>query len=169
MNTVFPLDRITITTSDRNFQRAVEVQVKRNGSDWQTWATGTVFNFDTDRIHESRLAIDMPEIAAKEFRLYQTHDSPPLKSPSLGRPQRCSNTASYHVCRIDLMIAKENIDNIPLFRLEAPTPNTKFAGDRARRPFTERYKHILYGAVALAIIGLLALQYRVFKQIGNPS
>jgi hypothetical protein len=48
-------------------------------------------------------------------------------------------------------------------------PNTKFAGDNARKPFTERYKYLLYGIVGLAIVGLIFLQYRVFKRIGNPS
>ncbi len=188
MNTAFPLDRISIVTSDRNFQRSVEVQVRRNGSDWQTWATGTVYNFDTDRIHESQLTIDIPEIAAKEFRLViRDYDNPPLKITGVSgdvyqrvlvfkhNPERkfylfWGNPAA-RMPHYDLgtLIAKENIDNIPLFQLEAARPNTKFAGDKARRPFTERYKHLLYGAVALAIIGLLALQYRVFRQTGNPS
>ena len=81
MGTTFPLNRIRITTPDRNFQRTVEVQVKRDGSDWGTWATGTIYNFDTDSIHESRMTIDIPEIAAREFRLvFRNHDNPALKT-----------------------------------------------------------------------------------------
>ena len=48
-------------------------------------------------------------------------------------------------------------------------PNTQFAGDTARKPFTERYKQLLYGIVGLAIAGLILLQYRVFRRIGDPS
>ena len=68
-----------ITTTERNFQRSVEVQVKRGTGDWERWAQGTIFSFDTATMHESQLAIDMPEVATGEFRLvFKNLDSPPL-------------------------------------------------------------------------------------------
>lgn len=185
MNTVFPLDRLTIETSERNFQRLVEVQVKREGAgDWQRWAQGTVYNFDTATMHESQLAIDIPEVAAKEFRLiFKNLDSPPLPvnkvvgggyrrllvfkqsagkklylfwgNPVAQRPQ-------YDLAGL---VAKEELDGLPVAYLGEARLNTKFAGNDARLPFSERYKYLLYAVVLLAIAGLVLLQYRVFRRV----
>jgi hypothetical protein len=187
MGTIFPLDRIRITTPDRNFQRPVEIQVKHDGGDWGTWATGTIYNFDTETIHESRMTIDLPEIATREFRLiFRNHDNPVLKAVTVngegyrrllvfkqdpGRKQYlfwgnpAAKAPNYDLADL---VARQKPDQIPTMHLGNSMPNTKFAGDTARRPFTERYKQLLYGIVGLAIAGLILLQYRVFRRIGNP-
>jgi len=187
MNSQFPLDRISIMTPDQNFERRVEVQIKREGGEWQRWATGTIYNFDTDKTGDSHFTIEIPEIATREFQLvFKDMDSPPLNITGVSGeayhrilvfkhdPERkfylfWGNPAA-RMPQYDLgaVIAREKIDKIPLFNLESTTPNSKFAGDKARLPLTERYRYPLYGAVALAIAGLLALQYRVFKQMGKP-
>lgn len=186
MDTVFPLDRLVISTAERNFQRSVEVQIKRDTGDWQYWAQGTIFNFDTPAMHESQLAVDIPEIAAREFRLvFRNLDSPPLSitevngegyrrllvfkqqadrklylfwgNPSAQRPE------------YDLAgpLAKQKPEELPLARIGQAKPNTGFAGNSARLPFTERYKYLLYAVVALAIAGLIFVQYRVLKRVGQ--
>ena len=187
MGTIFPLNRIRIITPDRNFQRTVEIQVKQDGGDWNTWATGTVYNFDTNSIHESRMTVDMPEIAVREFRLiFRNHDNPPLKAVTASGegyrrllvfkqdPQRkqylfWGNPAAQQP-NYDLadLVARQKPEDIPVMYLGTTMPNAGFAGDKARKPFTERYKQILYGVVGLAIAGLILLQYRVFKRIGDP-
>jgi len=188
MVTVFPLDRIRIATPDRNFQRTVEVQVKREGGDWGTWATGTIYDFDTESIHESRMTIDIPEIAAREFRLvFRNHDNPALKTVSAsgegyrrllvfkqdpGRKQYlfwgnpAAKAPNYDLADL---VARQKPDEIPTMHLGSIMPNTKFAGDQARKPFSERYRQLLYGIVGLAIAGLVLLQYRVFRRIGDPQ
>jgi hypothetical protein len=184
MNSVFPLDRLVIGTTARNFQRSVVVQVKRGSGDWEQWAQGTIFNFDTATTHESQLAIDMPEIATREFRLvFKNLDSPPIPvanvtgegyrrllvykrqaerklylfwgNPRAGQP------------RYDLagLVARQNLDDVPVTRLSPGHPNSKFAGDNSRLPFSERYKYQLYLVVTLVIAGLIFLQYRVFRRI----
>ena len=186
MNTLFPLDRLVIGTAERNFQRSVEVQVKRGNGDWERWAQGTIFNFDTATMHESQLAIDMPEIAAREFRLiFRNLDSPPISVDRVtgegyrrllvfkqqagqklylfwGNPLAQSS-------RYDLagLIARQNLDDLPIVYLGQTRPNTKFAGNNARLPFSERYKYPLYIVVGLAIAGLIFLQYRVFRRVGE--
>lgn len=184
MTTVFPLDRLIISTAERNFQRSVEVQVKRGNEDWQRWAQGTIYNFDTPTIHESQLAIDMPEIAAREFRLvFKNLDSPPLSVSSVhgegyrrllifkqqadqklylfwGNPQ--AQQPQYDLARL---IAKQKPDELPMAYFGHTKPNTKFAGNNARLPFTERYKYLLYVVVSMAIAGLIFVQYRVFKRV----
>ncbi len=61
MSSTFPLDRLVFWTGDRNFQRAVEVQVKRDSGRWEHWASGTIFNFDTITMHESKMVVGIPE------------------------------------------------------------------------------------------------------------
>lgn len=188
MNSQFPLDRISIMTPDQNFERRVEVQIKREGGEWQRWATGTIYNLNTDKTGDSRLTIEIPEIATREFQLtVKDLDSPPLNITGVSGeayhrilvfkhdPERkfylfWGNPAA-RMPQYDLgaVIAREKIDKIPLFNLEAAVPNGKFAGNKARLPLTERYKYPLYGAVALAIAGLLALQYRVFNSTLHSS
>jgi hypothetical protein len=187
MKTVFPLNRLTIATPDRNFQRTVEVQVRQDGSDWGTWASGTIYNFDTPTIRESLMTVEIPEIATREFRLiFRNHDNPPLKSVTVNGegyrrllvfkqdPERkqylfwgnpAAITPSYDLAAL---VARQKLSEIPTVYLGKQMPNTKFAGDNARKPFTERYKYLLYGIVGLAIVGLIFLQYRVFKRIGIP-
>jgi len=185
MNTVFPLDRLVISTAERNFQRSVEVQVKRGKGDWQRWAQGTIFNFDTPTMHESQLAVDMPEIAAREFRLvFRNLDSPPLAVTSVygegyrrllvfkqqgdrklylfwGNPM--AQQPQYDLAGL---MEKQRPDELPMAHLGQARPNTGFAGNNARLPYTERYKYLLYVVVTMAIAGLVFVQYRVFRRVG---
>jgi hypothetical protein len=78
MATTFPVDRIEVATKERNFQRPLEVQIRRDGR-WERRASGTIYRLDTPMVHESRLGLDIPEVAAEEFRLvFRNMDSPPL-------------------------------------------------------------------------------------------
>ncbi|MEA5114156.1 MAG: DUF3999 family protein [Geobacteraceae bacterium] len=184
MNTVFPLDRLIISTAERNFQRSVEVQVKLGKGDWQHWAQGTIFNFDTPTMHESQLAVDMPEIATREFRLvFRNLDSPPISVTNVNgegyrrllvfkqQPDRklylfwgnpLAQRPEYDLAGL---IAKQRPDDLTLAYIGQPRPNTKFAGNAARLPFTERYRYLLYVVVVMAIAGLIFVQYRVLKRV----
>ncbi len=184
METVFPLDRLIITTAERNFQRCVEVQIKRGTGDWERWAQGNIFNFDTATMHESQMAIDMPEVAAREFRLvFRNLDSPPLSVTKVTgegyrrllvykqQPERklylfWGNPQALQP-RYDLagLIAKQKPDELPIAYLGQPHQNTRFAGNDARLPFTERYKYLLYVVVTMAIAALISLQYRVIRRV----
>jgi len=182
MNTIFPLDRLTITTPERNFQRSVEVQIKRGKGDWERWAQGTIFSFDTETMHESQLAIDIPEVAAKEFRLvFKNLDSPPLSVTGItGKGYRRllvfkqqadqklylfwgNPPAQQPRFDLDGVIAKQKLDELPMAHLGPARANTKFAGNDARLPFTERYKYLLYMVVIFAIAILIFFQYRVIR------
>lgn len=184
MNTVFPLDRLVIATTERNFQRTVEVQIKRGNGDWERWAQGTVFSFDTPTMHESQLAIDMPEVSTRDFRLvFKNLDSPPLSIIGVngegyrrllvfkqqagqklylfwGNP--LAQQPQYDLAGL---IAKQKLDELPMAYLSQSKQNTKFAGNNARLPFTERYKYLLYVVVTMAIAGLIFVQYRVFRRV----
>jgi hypothetical protein len=186
MNTVFPLDRLSIATAERNFQRSVTVEIKRGTEDWVRWAQGIIFSFDTPTIHESQLGVDIPEVATREFRLvFKNMDSPPLSVTTVNGEgyrrllvfKQEEDRKLYlfwgnplaHQPLYDLawVVAKQKPDEIPTVSLGQPHPNTRFAGKNARLPFTERYKYLLYGVVTLAIAGLIFLQYRVFKRMDH--
>lgn len=186
MKRVFPLDRLKLATAERNFQRRVEVQIKGRTGEWERWTTGTIFSIDSPTMHESQLVIDMPEVAAREFRLqFRNLDSPPLpvstvngegfrrllifKQPDdrklflfWGNP--LAQPPSYDLAGV---IAKQELGRLPIARLGQARPNGKFAGNDARLPFTERYRHLLYFVVTLAIAGLVFLQYRVLRRVGQ--
>jgi len=184
MDNLFPLDQLIIATTEHNFQRSVEVQIRRGNGDWEHWAQGTVFNFDTPSIHESKLAIDIPEVTAREFRLvFKNHDSPMLAVTDVdGTGYRRLLVFKHHPNQklylfwgnplaqqpqYDLagLIAKQKPDEVPITYLGQVRPNSKFAGNNARLPFTERYKYLLYFVVAITIAGLLFVQYRVFRRV----
>ena len=184
MNTVFPLDRLVIATTERNFQRTVEIQIKRGNGDWEHWAQGTIFSYDTPTMHESQLAIDMPEVATRDFRLvFKNLDSPPLSITSVngegyrrllvlkqqagqklylfwGNP--LAQQPQYDLAGL---IAKQKLDELPMAYFSQPRSNTKFAGNNARLPFTERYNYLLYVVVTMAIAALIFVQYRVFRRV----
>lgn len=184
MSTIFPLDRLVIATTERNFQRTVEVQIKRGSGDWERWAEGKVFSFDTPTMHESQLSIDIPEVATRDFRLvFKNLDSPPLSVTGVngegyrrllvfkqqtgqklylfwGNP--LAQQPQYDLAGL---IAKQKLDDLPMAYFSQPRPNTKFAGNNARLPFTERYKYLLYVVVTMAIAGLIFVQYRVFRRV----
>lgn len=183
MSIAFPIDRLRINTAERNFQRSVEVQIKRDNGDWQHWAQGTIFSFNTATMNESQTFIDIPEIAAKEIRLvFKNFDSPPLpvnkvvgegyqrllifKQQSDRKMYLFWGNPLAKQPRYDLsgVITKQNVD-IPTVYLGQAYPNSAFAGNSARLPFTERYKYILYILVLLGIAGLIFLQYRVFRRM----
>jgi len=186
MNRVFPLDRLIISTAERNFQRSVEVQVKQGKGDWKCWAQGTIYNFDTPAMHESQLAIDMPEVTAGEFRLvFKNLDSPPLSVTSVsGAGYRRLLVFKQQADRklylfwgnplaqppqYDLAgpTAKQRLDELPMASIGQPRPNTRFAGNSARLPLTERYQYLLYAAITMAIAGLMVIQYRVLRRAGQ--
>ena len=148
MNTIFPIDRLTITTPDRNFQRTVVVHVKQGSGEWQRWAQGTIYNFDTPSARESQLAIDIPEIAAREFLLvFRNLDSPPVSITGVtgegyrrlvifkqsdrkmylfwGNPQ--ASQPQYDLAGI---IQKQNLDTLPIANLGQAQANTQFAAAR---------------------------------------
>ena len=184
MDTVFPIDRLVIATADRNFQRLVEVQVKGGTGEWEPWARGSLFSFDTPTVHESHLVIEMPEIAAREFRLvFRNLDSPPLSISGVSgegyrrllvfKQQGAQKLYLFwgnpraEVPRYDLAgtISKQRLDEIPIATLGEVRANPQFAGEDARLPFTERYRYVLYGVMVAAIAGLIFLQYRVFRRV----
>jgi len=184
MDQVFPLDRLVIKTLDRNFQRTVEIRIKGKGGNWIYWAQGSVFNIETEKIRESDLTIEMPEITTEQFRLvFRNLDSPALKIDGVtgqgyhrllvfkeqGHRKRYlfwGNPAARKP-QYDLagLLVKQQADDIPRAYLGPVQTNPKYGGDKARKPFTERYKHLLYAVVVLVIVGLLFLQYRVFRRM----
>jgi hypothetical protein len=184
METVFPLDRLIVATAERNFQRSVEVQIKRGTAEWEWWAQGTIFSFDTSAMKESQMAIDIPEVAVSEFRLvFRNLDSPPLSVTNVSgegyrrvlvfkqQPDRklylfWGNPLALQP-RYDLagLVAQQKLDELPIVYLGQPRPNTEFVGNNARLPFTERYKYLLYVIVTMAIAALIFLQYRVIRRV----
>lgn len=184
MDRVVPIDRLVISTAELNFQRSVEVQIKRDGGNWERWAQGTIFNFHTPTIRESQLAIDMPEVAAAEFRLvFRNLDSPPLSVSGVtgqgydrflvfkqqadrklylfwGNP--LAQRPEYD---LGALMARQKLDDLPMAGLGQPRPNSRFAGNGARLPFSERHKYLLSVVVSLAIAGLIFVQYRVLKRV----
>jgi len=188
MSAIFPIDRLIIATTEHNFQRSVEVQIKRSAGDWVQWAQGTVFSFDTGSMHESQLAIDIPEIATSEFQLvFRNYDSPPLSVINVtgegyrrllvfkDQPDRKlylfwgNPLAQQPLYDIASLVAKQKLDELPIVSLGQTRLNTNFAGNNARLPFTERYKYLLYIVVTIALAGLIFLQYRVFRSVDRSD
>jgi hypothetical protein len=180
----FPVDRLLITTKESNFQRSVTVEAKNRKGAWEPVATGVIYSFDSPGLHSSQLSIAVPELSAREFRLvFRNHDSPPLTISNVsGEGYRRILVFKNHPERklflfwgnpsavkpqYDLAgaVTTEAAGRLPLATLGQERDNPAFAGDKARMPFSERYRVVLYLVVILAIAGLLFMQYRVFRRI----
>ncbi|NTW82448.1 MAG: DUF3999 domain-containing protein [Chlorobiaceae bacterium] len=184
MQTVFPINRLIVETTETNFQRVVTVQKKNESGNWQDVAAGTIYSFDTPAMHLRQTAVEIPEAAAREFRLvFMNHDSPPLTVNRVNGegfrrvlvfkiyPGRRFHLfwgnpgADMPVYDLAGVIEQQNVDQLPEAQFGNVRKNTKFAGSDARMPFTERYKFLLYFVVLLAVAGLFVLQYRVFRRM----
>ncbi|NTU96835.1 MAG: DUF3999 domain-containing protein [Chlorobiaceae bacterium] len=184
MQSVFPVDRLSVETAETNFHRAVTVQKKNERGDWSEIAAGAIYSFDTPTMHLKQFAIEMPEVAAREFRLvFRDHDSPPLVISRVnGEGYRRAlvfkiysgrrlflfwgnHSAEKPVYDLAGAIEKQDLDRLPAAMLGTVRNNTNFAGAEARMPFTERYRLLLSAVVFLAIAGLMVLQYRVFRRM----
>ncbi|UWX58468.1 hypothetical protein NY406_04175 [Chlorobaculum sp. MV4-Y] len=135
-------------------------------------------------MHSSQLFIAIPGISAREFRLvFRNHDSPPLTISSVsGEGYRrvlvfktypdhklflfwCNPLAENPQYDLAGAVTPEAVDKLPVAVLGEEHENPSFAGAKARMPFSERYRFLLYGVVVVAIAGLLLLQYRVFRRL----
>ncbi|MCF8216012.1 MAG: DUF3999 domain-containing protein [Chlorobium sp.] len=181
MNTVFPIDRLLIGTSERNFQRTVTVQLKSPNGEWTAASEGVIYSFDLPSARSAQLTIDLPGVAAREFRLvFRDYDNPPLALTGvtgagfrrelvfktypgrkfflfLGNPE-----AAMPEYDLATSISARDLDKLPIASLSEVRPNKAFAGDSARRSWTDRYSIVLYVVVIAAIAGLFFLQYRTF-------
>ncbi len=184
MDRIFPVDRLVLSTGETNFQRSVTVEAKNSKGVWAPVAEGVIYSFDSPDLHSSQLFIAMPGIAAREFRLvFRNHDSPPLTISNVSgegyrrilvfktSPDRRLflfwGNPSAENPQYDLAgaVTPEAVDKLPVAVLGEERENPSFAGDKARMPFSERYRFLLYGVVVVAIAGLLLLQYRVFRRL----
>lgn len=183
LNTAFAVDRLVIFTAERNFRRAVTVQIPNAQGVWQNWSRGTILKFDTPTMHEEHMALEIPAIAAKEFRLvFHNRDNPPVRIARVSavgyqRVLVCRQmkskmylfwgnpSAVFPQYDLGIDFTARHLDALPMAHLGAAQNNNRFAGNTARMPFTERYKYLLYGFVILVIVGLLFLQYRVFRNV----
>jgi hypothetical protein len=184
MEKVFPIDRLMIATKESNFQRSVTVEARNKNGAWEPVAGGVIYSFDSPGLHSSQLSIAVPDISAREFRLvFRNHDSPPLSVSAVAGEgyRRILAFKNYPGRKLYLFwgnpaaknpqydlagaVTSETVDKLPVATLGAVRENPSFAGDKARLPFSERYRVVLYIVVSLAIAGLLLMQYRVFKRI----
>ena len=185
LSSFFPASKIRLNTSDKNFQRKINVLVKRD-TEWIMWADDIIFNFDTEKIKESKLDINIPEVSTKEMKLIiKNYDSPPINilrinvfafkkilAFKLGEKGKYflfwgndqSKPPHYDISQL---MAKHDIRDIKIFSIGIPKMNPNFVGHEKRLPLTERYKYLIYGVIILVIALLILLQYKVIKKTEN--
>lgn len=184
----FPVDRLLISTKESNFKRSVTVEAKNRKGVWEPVSTGVIYSFDSPGLHSSQLSIAVPELSAREFRLvFRNHDSPPLTISNVSGeayrrilvfktyPDRkfylfwgnpAAKSPQYDLAGA---VTTEAAGRLPVATIGQERANSAFVGDKARLPFSERYRFVLYIVVSLAIAGLLLMQYRVFKRIHSDD
>ncbi|MHB8881017.1 MAG: DUF3999 family protein [Thermodesulfovibrionales bacterium] len=182
-SSVFPVRKIDLLTQEKNFRRRVDIYTRPGNGDWTKWAEDIIFSFQTDTVNESKLHVLFPEIAGREFKLIiRNYDSPPLAITGI----RVSGHRKTLVFKLDALqryfifwgnpaaraphydiaelVSRHPIDAIPTFPVGPVLKNPGFTDPSKRLPFTERYTWLLYGIVALLIVGLIAWQYRIIKK-----
>lgn len=180
----YPVSRLRIYTPESNFYRKVDVECRQNGGQWYRCAEGSIYSLTLNGSSEQRIYFDVPDITASDLRLViHDLDSPPLKISSVsaegfrrtlvfdydptdnyylfwGNPKAAEPV--YDVAA--LLSGDRRLDTLPMLTITGGAPNRLFAGADARLPWTERYRYLLSSIVVLGIIGLLAMQYRLFRQ-----
>jgi hypothetical protein len=188
LNASYPVSRVTLDTPDLNFRRMVRIERKGEGGEWVRVGEETVFDISTERVQERHLDVALPDVAGTELRLrIDNHDSPPLhlsgfrvfgwKRLLVFRLTGASRYYLFHgnprarapVYDMPQLPQGQDEGNVIFFNAGKDRPNTRFAGEQARLPFTERYRYAIYVAFLLLIAGLVALQWRVFREgKGSP-
>lgn len=72
-----PLDRLVLATDDRNFRRAVSVQIPAEEGTWRTVHRGHAHRYDVGDFRDESLVLAFPEIRAGRFRLLVENGSNP--------------------------------------------------------------------------------------------
>ncbi len=74
-----PFDRLLLVTDDRNFRRAVSVQIPTEGGAWHTVHRGHAHRYQVGDFHDESLALSFPEIRAGHLRLLvENGNNPPV-------------------------------------------------------------------------------------------
>jgi len=179
----FPVTKLTLETADKNFQRAVELYVKKGAGEWVRWTGDYVFKFETESTNESKLSLTFPEVLAGEMKcIVKNYDSPPVKFTGVsftgyrkvlifkflgprkyylfwGNPK--ARAAQYDIAGL---IAKYKVGDLRAYFLGPVKENPDYSPPVKVIPFTERYRNLLYAVIILLVIALLFLQYLVIKR-----
>ena len=182
----FPTNRISLTTSQENFYRRVDLE---GSNDNQLWTllrrSGNIYVFNTPKFAGSQLSLSYPESRYRYFRLTVfNEDDPPLPvtgaktsgflrkliffadpggsyrlyygSPNVEPP-------SYELEHVFHYLVTENL---PVAGLGVHTANPLFTGPiEPSKPFTERYPWLLPTVVALAALLIGVFLTSLFRQL----
>ncbi len=79
-----PLDRFTFVTEDRNFRRAVSVQIPASGGSWHTIHRGTLHRYGVGDFRDESLDLVFPEIRSDRIRVVvENGKNPPVEIRSI--------------------------------------------------------------------------------------
>ena len=182
----FPTNRISLTTSQENFSRRVNLEGSHDNQLWTLLRRSeNLYVFNTPKFVGSQLSLSYPESRYRYFRLTVfNEDDPPLPvtgaqasgflrklifSADPGGSYRLyygnpdAEAPSYELEHVFPYLVTENL---PVAGLGAHTGNPLFTGPiESLKPFTERYPWLLPTVVALAALLIGVFLTSLFRQL----
>lgn len=178
-----PLDRVELDVSDRNFYRVVTVEAADDRRLWRWAGSAAVSALDTTRHPERETRVRLPETTARYLRLtIHDQDDRPLEVTG-ARVVGARRTLVFEAIggreyvldygnprapapRYDIERTVRALDlaRLPKAALGAPIPLPPPAPPR-RAPWLEAQPLAMWAAMAVAVVALGALLYRLARSV----
>mgnify|MGYP000844100799 CR=1 FL=1 len=184
-----PIHRLILETNDRNFRRAVSVQVPGPGESWQTIHQTHLHRYEVGDFRDEKLSIPLTETRAKRWRLLIENGAnapvtfsaisgegpayeilflaDPGDEPALfvGSNEMTLTNAPLDTAAIEAAIQR-NVPAGTVVAVEAsPNPAYRAEAAQARGPGFLDSKPALWSIIALAVAILIAVLYQAMRKI----
>ncbi|MEQ1838808.1 MAG: DUF3999 family protein [Verrucomicrobiales bacterium] len=184
-----PIQQIVLETNDRNFRRAVSVQVPGPGDSWQTIHQTHLHRYEVGDFRDEKLSIPLTETRAKRWRLLIENGAnapvtfsaiscegpayeilflaDPGDQPALfvGSNEIPLTNAPLDTAPIEAAI-RRNVPAGTVVAAEAsPNPTYRAEAAQARGPGFLDSQPALWSSIALAVAVLLAVLYQAMRKI----
>lgn len=189
-----PLNRLSLITRDRNFNREYRVQIQRGGhsGSWQNISSGRVYRYDIAGFEEERLSLSFPETRAEPLRLvFENGDNQPLSIDGFNAQGPAYNleflhdapeaswcirygarTGEYAKPQYDVLpihqAKKAGVDRIE-FTVSDPAANSSFETEGQRNQLTDLLLspwtlRTVIAIVVLVLVGIIVRTSRQFEE-----
>jgi hypothetical protein len=178
-----PIDRLELDVVDRNFHRVVLVEAGDDRQQWRWVGSAAVSALETPRVRERHTTVRVPETAARYLRLtIDNHDARPLEIAGVraaavrrglvfeavpgGEYVLDYGNARATAPRYDLGPAVRSLGGERLAQATLGPPVTLPPPGRA--PWLDAQPVVMWSAMAVAVLALGALLFRLARGLRAP-
>lgn len=186
----FPLDRFRFETNDRNFRRAVSLQIPAGEGKWRTIHRGHLHRYEVGDFHDESLSLVLPETRAERYRLLVENGA----NPAIGIGSVSGDGPRYEVfflaapgksllfftgakgvepsrlddAAIQAAVSRKAPATTLTLGEAAPNPGFEKSAASAKSGFLES-KPALWIAIAAAVAILIRVLYRALRKVEEET